>query len=116
MQAAQASNNVPARYDPVRLRRPTTPLTGRGHPIGLGDLSVTAAEPATEVTSVAAGAPARTLRPRRQICIPAYAGWLTVHARRHHGEVCPLTGGVMYQTLSGPLSADLSVLHHHIPA
>src|SRR5262249_19788960 len=35
-QAAQASNNVPAWYDPVRLRRPTTPLTGRGHPIGLG--------------------------------------------------------------------------------
>src|SRR5262245_6541382 len=62
MQAAQASNNVPARYDPVRLRRPTTPLTGRGLPIGLGaDLSATAAEPATEVSSVAAGAPARVL-------------------------------------------------------
>ena len=62
MQAAQASNNVPARYDPVRLRRPTTPLTGRGCPIGLeANLSVTAAEPATEVTSVAAVAPAKVI-------------------------------------------------------
>jgi hypothetical protein len=62
MQAAQASNNVPARYDPVRLRRPTTPLTRRGCPIGLGvHLSVTAAVPATEMSSVAAGAPARVI-------------------------------------------------------
>src|SRR5215469_10420617 len=30
--AAQALNNVPARYDRVQLRRPTTPLTGRGCP------------------------------------------------------------------------------------
>src|SRR3954454_9408063 len=57
MHAAQASNNVPARYDPVRLRRPTTPLTRRGCPIGLGvHLSVTTAEPATGLSSVAAGA------------------------------------------------------------
>ena len=50
MQAAQASNNVPARYDPARLRRPTTPLPGRGRPIGHGvDLDVTAAGPATEI-------------------------------------------------------------------
>jgi len=62
MQAAQASNDVPARYDPARLRRPTTPLTGRGCPIGLGvHLSVTAAEPATEMTTVAAGAPAKVV-------------------------------------------------------
>jgi len=62
MQAAQASNNVPARYDPARLRRPTTPLPGRGRPIGLGaDLSVTAAVPATEMSSVAAVAPARAV-------------------------------------------------------
>ena len=62
MQATQASNDVPARHDPARLRRPTTPLTGRGHPIGLGaDLSVTTAEPATEVIPVAAGAPARVV-------------------------------------------------------
>ena len=49
MQAAHASNNVPARYDPARLRRPTTPLPRRGRPIGLGvDLDGTTAEPATE--------------------------------------------------------------------
>src|SRR2546423_8354308 len=60
MQAAQASNNVPAKYEPARLRRPTPPLTRRGCPIGLGvNLSVTAAVPATEMTSVAAVAPAR---------------------------------------------------------
>src|SRR5262249_148896 len=59
LHAAQASDNVPARYDPVRLRRPTTPLTGRGGPVGLGvHLSVTTAVPATEVTSVAEAAPA----------------------------------------------------------
>src|SRR5262249_5033253 len=62
MHAAQASDNVPARYDRARLRRPTTPLPRRGRPIGLGaDLSVTAAEPATEMTSVAAVAPARAV-------------------------------------------------------
>jgi hypothetical protein len=62
MHAAQASDNVPARYDRARLRRPTTPLPGRGRPIGLeADLSVTAAEPATEMPSVAAGAPARAV-------------------------------------------------------
>src|SRR5258708_38711588 len=62
MQAAQASNNVPSRYDPVRLRRPTTPLTRRGCPIGLGaHLSVTTAAPATEWTSVAAEAPAKVV-------------------------------------------------------
>jgi hypothetical protein len=62
MQAAQASNNVPARYDPAWLRHPTTPLTGRGCPIGLGvNLSVTEAGPATEMISVAAVAPAKVV-------------------------------------------------------
>ena len=62
MQAAQASNNVPARYDPARLRRPTTPLPRRGRPIGSGsDLSVTTAVPATDVTPVARAAPARAV-------------------------------------------------------
>jgi hypothetical protein len=62
MQAAQASDNVPARYHPVRLRRPTTPLTRRGGSIGLGvHLSVTTAVPATELSTVAAGAPARAV-------------------------------------------------------
>ena len=62
MHAAQASDDVPGRYDRARLRRPTTPLPRRGRPSGLGaDRSVTAAEPATEMSSVAAGAPARAL-------------------------------------------------------
>ena len=62
MQAAQASNNAPARYDPVRLHRPTTPLPGHGCPNGLGvNLSVTTAVPATEMTSVAAVAPAKVV-------------------------------------------------------
>ena len=46
---AQALNNASAGYDRVRLRRPTTPLTRRGLPIGLGvNLDSTTAEPVTE--------------------------------------------------------------------
>ena len=49
MHPAQASNNASAGSDRVRLRRPTTPLTRRGRPIGLGvNLDGTTAEPATE--------------------------------------------------------------------
>jgi hypothetical protein len=33
----------------------------------------------------------RALHPRRHICNTACAGWLTVHARRHQREVCPLS-------------------------
>ena len=61
----------PCEIRPGRLRRPTTPLTGRGCPIGLGvNLDVTAAEPATEMTSVAAAAPARivTTPPTDLLC------------------------------------------------
>jgi hypothetical protein len=62
MHAAQALNNVPARYERTRLRRPTTSLTGRGCLIGLEvNLSVTAAVPATEMISVAGTAPAQVL-------------------------------------------------------
>jgi hypothetical protein len=62
MHAAQAWNNVPARYDQARLRRPTTPLTGRGCLIGLEvNLGVTTAVPATEMTSMAEAAPAKVL-------------------------------------------------------
>src|SRR5690242_14901833 len=62
MHAAQALNDVPTRYDPARLRRPTTPLPRRGCPIGLGDnLSVTVAVPATEMNSVARAAPAKVV-------------------------------------------------------
>jgi hypothetical protein len=49
MLPAQASDNDSAGYDRARLRRPTTPLTSRGRPIGLGvNLDGTTAEPATE--------------------------------------------------------------------
>jgi hypothetical protein len=62
MHAAQALNNVSARYDQARLRRPTTPLTRRGCPIGLGfNLGVTTALPATEMLSVAEAAPAKVV-------------------------------------------------------
>ncbi len=60
--------------------------------------------------------PQRPLRPRRHICLTAYAGWLTVHARRPHGEVCPLSGGVRFQPLSGPLPAGLRFLPDPLPA
>ena len=58
----------------------------------------------------------RSLRPRRHICIPAYAGWLTVHARRHQREVCTLSGRVMLQPLSGPLQVGLRFLPDPLPA
>jgi hypothetical protein len=49
MHPAQASNNASAGYDRAPLRRPTTPLTRRGRPIGLGvNLDGTTAEPAAE--------------------------------------------------------------------
>ena len=57
MHPAQASNNASAGSDRVRLRRPTTPLTRRGRPIGLGvNLDGTTAEPASEDRSAASGA------------------------------------------------------------
>ena len=47
---AQALNNAPAWHDRARFHRPTTPLTRRGLPIGLGvNLDVTTAGPATEI-------------------------------------------------------------------
>ena len=44
------------------------------------------------------------------------AGWLTVHARRHQKEVCPLSRGVMSQPLSGLLPAGLRLLPPPLPA
>jgi hypothetical protein len=62
MHTAQALNNVPARYEPARLRQPTPPLTRRGRPLGLGiNLSVTTAVPATERTRMAGAAPAKAI-------------------------------------------------------
>jgi hypothetical protein len=43
------------------------------------------------------------LRSRRQFCFAPCAGWLTVHGRRHHGEVGPLSGGVMSPCGSTPI-------------
>jgi hypothetical protein len=56
------------------------------------------------------------LRPRRRFCITARAGWLTVHARRHPREVCPLSGGVMSQPLSGLLQVGIRFLPPPLPA
>src|SRR4051794_27773510 len=50
------------------------------------------------------------------ICITACAGWLTPHARRHPGEVCTLSGGVMSQPLSGRLPAGVRLLPRPLPA
>src|SRR5262249_55113514 len=52
----------------------------------------------------------RALRSRRPICLPACAGWLSVHGRRHSREVSPLLRGVRLQPLSGPLQAGLRFL------
>src|SRR3954447_10025571 len=49
MHPAQASDNAPAWHDRARFHRPTTPLTRRGCPIGLGaHLDVTTPVPVTE--------------------------------------------------------------------
>ncbi len=113
MHTAQASDNAPAWHDRARLRRPTTPLTGRGCPTGLGvNLDITAAGPATEIRR---GPHHGRCRPR-QICFAPRAGWLSVHVRQHLREVGSLSRGVMSQPLSGPLQAGLRFLPHPLPA
>src|SRR5260221_6777495 len=58
----------------------------------------------------------RSLRPRQHFCVAPCAGWLMVHSRRHHGEVCPLSGGVMSQPLSVPLQVGICFLPDPLPA
>jgi hypothetical protein len=104
---AQALNNASAGYDRVRLRRPTTPLTRRGLPIGLGvNLDGTTAEPATEDRR---GPHHGRCRPR-QICFAPQAGWLSVPVRQHPREVSSLSRGVISQPLSGPLQTGFRFL------
>jgi hypothetical protein len=68
---AQASDNAPAWHDRARFHRPTTPLTERGRPIGLGvNLDGTSTEPATEDRR---GPHHGRCRPR-QICFAPRAG------------------------------------------
>ena len=111
--AAQALNNASAGYDRVRLRRPTTPLTRRGLPIGLGvNLDGTTAEPATEDRR---GPHHGRCRPR-QICFAPRAGWLSVLIRQHPGEVSSLSRGVISQPLSDPFRAGLRFLPRPLPA
>jgi hypothetical protein len=86
-------------------------------PIGLGvHLSVPTPVPATERIRWRRPHQLRSLRPRHQICDTPYAGWLTLHARRHQREVCPLSGGVMLQPLSSPLQVGIRLLPPPLPA
>jgi len=106
-------NNASAGYDRVRLRRPTTPLTRRGLPIGLGvNLDGTTAEPATEDRR---GPHHGRCRPR-QICFAPRAGWLSVPVRQHPREVSSLSRGVISQPLSGPLQTGFRFLPRPLPA
>src|SRR3954447_7533369 len=112
MHPAQASNNASAGSDRVRLRRPTTSLTRRGRPIGLGvDLDGTTAGPAT----IGGGRTYGRCRPR-QICFASRTGWLSVPVHRHPREVRPLSRGVMSQPLSDPLQAGLRFFPRPLPA
>ena len=52
----------------------------------------------------------------RQICFAPRAGRLSVHVRRHPGEVGSLWRGVMSQPLSGPLQVGLRFLPRPLPA
>ena len=113
MHPAQASDNAPAWHDRARFHRPTTPLTERGRPIGLGvNLDGTSTGPATEDRR---GPHHGRCRPR-QICFAPRAGWLSVPIRRHPGEVSSLSRGVMSQPLSDPLRAGLRFLPRPLPA
>src|SRR5215831_4166436 len=113
MHPAQASDNAPAGHDRARFHRPTTPLTRRGLPIGLGvNLDGTTAEPATEDRR---GPHHGRCRPR-QICFAPRAGWLSVHVRQHPREVSSLSRGILSQPLSGPLQAGLRFLPRPLPA
>src|SRR5262249_36486560 len=58
----------------------------------------------------------RSLRPRRHICFVPYAGWRTVHVRRHQREVGPLSRGVRLPPLSGPLQTGIRLLPPPLPA
>ena len=103
---AQASDNAPAGYDRARFHRPTTPLTRRGRPIGLGvNLDGTTAEPATEDRR---GPHHGRCRPR-QICFAPCAGWLSVPVRRHPREVSSLSRGVMSSTPIRPITGRPSL-------
>jgi len=78
---AQASDNVPARYDPARLRRPTTPLRQDAvAPLALGSTwALLAAVPATDVITVAAVAPAKGhYTPADLSASLPESGWLTL--------------------------------------
>jgi hypothetical protein len=68
MHPAQASDNAPAWHDRARFHRPTTPLTERGRPIGLGvNLDGTSTEPATEYRR---GAAPRAFPPASDLLCP----------------------------------------------
>jgi hypothetical protein len=104
---AQASDNAPAWHDRARFHRPTTPLTERGRPVGLGvNLGGTSTGPATGNRR---GPHHERCRPH-QICFAPRAGWLSVPIRRHPGEVSSLSRGVISQPLSDPLRASLRFL------
>jgi len=99
----------------IRLKHRTTPLrgtTGRGstgprHP--LRDAAAPLALGSTwtllrqcQLPKIGGGRTAGRCRPR-QICFAPRAGWLSVHVRRHPGEVCPLSRGVMSPRGSTPV-------------
>ena len=87
---AQALNNAPAWHDRARFHRPTTPLTERGRPIGLGvNLDGTSTEPTTEDRR---GPHHGRCRPRH-ICFASRVGWLSVPIRQHPGEFSSLSRG-----------------------
>jgi len=62
------------------------------------------------------GRTSKVITTRRHICFACCRGWFTVHMRRHHREVCPLSRGVRLQPLSGPLQVGLRLLPVPLPA
>ena len=94
---AQASDNAPAWHDRARFHRPTTPLTERGRPIGLGvNLDGTTAEPATEDRR---GPHLRALPPETDLLCPL--------SRLAVGSHPPTPGGSQLALARGDVSTPI---------
>src|SRR5262249_9679267 len=70
----------------------------------------------SRMDTVVAVAPASALHAADRSASLPNAGWLTVHARQHHGEVCPLARGVRSQPLSASLQRGVRLLPDPLPA
>jgi hypothetical protein len=102
----------------IRLKHEPTHLSR--HAVNLMGLEATCTLPRQSQLPKCSGGGSRTSKdPYGPADISAWlpnAGWLSSHVRPHQREVCPLSGGVMFQPLSGPLQVGLRLLPLPVPA